>query len=111
MPIYEYQCQSCQHKMESFQRTIDHVLQTCPECHQDTLVKLISAAAFQLKGTGWYETDFKKNQQATDSKPSEQSDGQADKSDKSKKTETSDSQSTAKSESKAGSKQETTVAD
>jgi putative FmdB family regulatory protein len=59
MPIYEYSCGSCGHNLEAFQKMSDAPLQTCPECHKATLTKLISAAGFQLKGTGWYATDFK----------------------------------------------------
>jgi putative FmdB family regulatory protein len=59
MPIYEYRCSACQHKLESLQRFADAPLKTCPVCHADALVKLVSAAGFQLKGSGWYATDFK----------------------------------------------------
>ena len=59
MPIYEYRCSACQHKLESLQRFSDAPLKTCPVCHADALVKLVSAAGFQLKGSGWYATDFK----------------------------------------------------
>ena len=61
MPIYEYQCQNCEHKMEAIQKISDKPLKDCPECEQDTLRKLVSAAAFKITGTGWYETDFKHN--------------------------------------------------
>lgn len=60
MPIYEYQCTSCQHGLEVLQKMSDEPLQDCPECHQATLKKKISAAGFRLSGSGWYETDFKK---------------------------------------------------
>ena len=59
MPIYEYQCEHCEHKMEAIQKISDDPLKECPECKQETLRKLVSAAAFKLKGDGWYETDFK----------------------------------------------------
>lgn len=59
MPIYEYQCESCNHKFEAIQKFSDPLLTECPSCHKEALKKLISAAAFHLKGTGWYETDFK----------------------------------------------------
>ena len=59
MPIYEYQCQACQHEMEALQKMSDPALVDCPECKADKLVKKISAAGFRLKGGGWYETDFK----------------------------------------------------
>ncbi|TQV86105.1 zinc ribbon domain-containing protein [Exilibacterium tricleocarpae] len=59
MPIYEYQCQSCQHEMEALQKMSDAPLRDCPACQQPQLKKKISAAGFRLTGSGWYETDFK----------------------------------------------------
>lgn len=59
MPIYEYQCDRCNHKLEIIQKISDEPLRFCPECGQESLRKLISPASFRLKGTGWYETDFK----------------------------------------------------
>lgn len=59
MPIYEYQCQACQHQMETLQKISDEPLLDCPVCHEAALKKLVSASAFRLKGGGWYETDFK----------------------------------------------------
>jgi len=59
MPIYEYQCEACEHKLEKIQKMSDDLLVDCPKCHQPKLKKLVSAAAFRLKGKGWYETDFK----------------------------------------------------
>ncbi len=63
MPIYEYQCQSCNHAMEALQKLSDEPLVDCPECGKASLKKKISAAGFRLKGSGWYETDFKKSNQ------------------------------------------------
>ena len=60
MPIYEYQCGSCDHQFETMQRMSEAPLNECPECGVDSLRKLISPVAFRLKGGGWYETDFKK---------------------------------------------------
>jgi putative FmdB family regulatory protein len=59
MPIYEYRCAACGHELEALQRFADAPLSTCPACSKDTLTKLLSAAGFQLKGSGWYATDFK----------------------------------------------------
>ena len=59
MPIYEYQCQDCGHELEALQKIADAPLQECPACHNVSLKKKVSAAAFRLKGGGWYETDFK----------------------------------------------------
>lgn len=60
MPIYEYRCESCGHEFEKMQKLADAPLTDCPACGRPTLKKLISAAGFRLKGSGWYETDFKK---------------------------------------------------
>jgi putative FmdB family regulatory protein len=59
MPIYEYRCSSCGHELETLQKFSDAPLRECPACAKDALVKLMSAAGFQLKGSGWYATDFK----------------------------------------------------
>ena len=61
MPIYEYRCESCSHQMEKLQRMSDDKLVDCPECGQPALKRLVSAVAFRLKGSGWYETDFKQD--------------------------------------------------
>ena len=62
MPIYEYRCQHCGHELEKLQRMSDDPLKDCPNCEQPELKRLISAAGFRLKGSGWYETDFKQGQ-------------------------------------------------
>ena len=71
MPIYEYECDDCGHQFEALQKMSDDLLIDCPQCDQPTLRKLVSAAAFRLKGKGWYETDFKgdgkKNLSSSDS--------------------------------------------
>lgn len=59
MPFYEYQCQACGHEFEKLQKMSDAVLKDCPSCSKPELKKMISAAAFRLKGNGWYATDFK----------------------------------------------------
>jgi len=59
MPIYQYNCQACGHQVEVLQKVSEAPLTDCPECGQPALRKGITAAAFRLKGTGWYETDFK----------------------------------------------------
>jgi putative FmdB family regulatory protein len=59
MPIYEYKCSKCEHQFEIIQRFSDNLLESCPECGQKSIKKLVSAPSFRLKGGGWYETDFK----------------------------------------------------
>lgn len=61
MPIYEYRCADCGHQQEYLQRMSDAPLTDCPQCGKRTFNKLVSAAGFQLKGGGWYVTDFKNN--------------------------------------------------
>jgi putative FmdB family regulatory protein len=83
MPIYEYDCTDCGHQFETMRKISDEPLTTCPSCGKESLKKLISKVAFRLKGTGWYETDFKdkpkdaKND-SDDSKPASDSDKKSD---------------------------------
>ncbi|MCL7930182.1 FmdB family zinc ribbon protein [Halomonas llamarensis] len=91
MPIYEYECKACGHRLEKLQKISADPLTDCPVCERDTLSRLISAAGFRLAGGGWYETDFKtgskKNlaadsaKEATTSSNSEKSHGSSKKSD------------------------------
>jgi len=105
MPIYEYRCSACGHKLESLQKLADAPLVTCPSCGKQTLTKLLSAAGFQLKGSGWYATDFKGSgskpaDKAADT-PSANKDG-----DKAAETKT-ETKTDAKTETKADTKSET----
>ena len=59
MPIYEYRCEACGFQKEFLQRISDAPLKDCPECSKASLAKMVTAAGFQLKGSGWYATDFK----------------------------------------------------
>ena len=59
MPIYEYECARCGHIMEAIQKISEAALTKCPACHKRGLQKRLTAAAFHLKGSGWYATDFK----------------------------------------------------
>jgi len=65
MPIYEYQCTACQHQFDALQKISDPCLTTCPNCQRNSLQKLISASGFQLKGSGWYESDYKNKPKST----------------------------------------------
>ncbi len=63
MPIYEYACKNCDHTLDALQKMDEDPLVYCPSCGEAELKKLISAPRFRLKGEGWYETDFKKDNQ------------------------------------------------
>ncbi|MGO9038340.1 MAG: FmdB family zinc ribbon protein, partial [Steroidobacteraceae bacterium] len=64
MPFYEYQCNNCGHTLEAMQKLHDSPLKKCPHCGKSQLQRLMSAPVFRLKGGGWYETDFKSDQDA-----------------------------------------------
>jgi putative FmdB family regulatory protein len=59
MPIYAYRCEACGHAKDVLQKMSDPVLTTCPACGAESFKKQVTAAGFQLKGSGWYATDFK----------------------------------------------------
>ncbi|GAB3071192.1 hypothetical protein GCM10027287_00980 [Bordetella muralis] len=61
MPIYAYKCSACGHAQDVLQKMSDAPLSVCPECGQSTYAKQVTAAGFQLKGSGWYVTDFRNN--------------------------------------------------
>lgn len=76
MPIYEYRCEACGHQEEFLQKISEPQLTECPVCHKPTFNKMLSAAGFQLKGSGWYATDFKsKGSTKPAEKVGEKSDG------------------------------------
>ena len=102
MPIYEYQCEKCGHRLEALQKLADEPLKFCPECSESALKKLISASGFILKGSGWYVTDFRdKGKPKTETK----SDGGSASNSETK----SESKSESKTESKSESKSDTTT--
>ena len=59
MPIYDFQCTNCGHKLELLRKISDSSTTTCPNCSQESFSKMLSAPSFQLSGSGWYATDFK----------------------------------------------------
>jgi putative FmdB family regulatory protein len=81
MPIYAYRCSACGHAKDVLQKMSDPMLTTCPACGADTYSKQVTAAGFQLKGSGWYVTDFRggitggKAADAAADKPASASDG------------------------------------
>lgn len=105
MPIYEYRCESCEHRLEKLQKMSEGDLVDCPECKRPELKRLVSAAAFRLKGGGWYETDFKKDNKrnladASEKSPAAGSSTKSEKPSTSGGTKKSETKSAAKSASK-----------
>lgn len=99
MPIYEYQCEHCDHQFDTLQKLSDKPLRKCPECGKLKLTKLVSAAGFRLKGGGWYETDFKSGSKKNLAGGDKSGTGSSDSGGKS----SGDSASTAKSSDKKSS--------
>ena len=115
MPIYEYVCDNCSHHLEALQKLSDEPLVFCPECGEAALRKQVSAAAFRLKGTGWYETDFKnsgKQKEKTNGAKADSSkdakSGASDKESASKSSTASKSSETTSSSGKSDSKKKST---
>jgi putative FmdB family regulatory protein len=78
MPIYEYRCGNCGFEKEYLQKLSDPAITDCPSCGKPQMGKLVSAAGFQLKGTGWYATDFKGNGKAPAKKDESKADPKGD---------------------------------
>jgi len=74
MPIYAYRCESCGHAKDVLQKMSDPVLSTCPACGAESFKKQLTAAGFQLKGSGWYVTDFRNGTSGGAAKPAEAGD-------------------------------------
>lgn len=110
MPIYEYACKSCHHTLDVLQKMSDDPLVDCPECGKPELKRLISAPRFRLKGEGWYETDFKKDNQRNLAKGDSETTKADSKADKTDAKESKDSKDTVKTESnpKAATKNDNT---
>ncbi len=81
MPIYEYRCESCGHQQEFLQKVSDAPLTVCTKCGKPAFTKMVTAAGFQLKGSGWYATDFKNSgsKPASKATPSSSSSSSTDK--------------------------------
>lgn len=77
MPIYAYRCSACGHAQDVLQKLSDPVLTTCPQCGAEAYGKQVTAAGFQLKGSGWYVTDFRGGSSAGSAKPAEAASGDA----------------------------------
>ena len=96
MPIYEYRCTSCGHQQEFLQKVSDPLLSVCTACGKATCAKMLTAAGFQLKGSGWYATDFKGAGSAPTAKANAKGDAKAE----SKGDAKAESKGEAKAESK-----------
>lgn len=105
MPIYEYRCTDCGFQDEFLQKASEARLAACPSCGKPTFQRLVSAAGFQLKGSGWYATDFKGAGKAV-AKPETQGDAKAEAKPEAKAEAKSESRPESKSESKSESKTE-----
>jgi len=109
MPIYEYECTKCGHYLEALQKIADKPLRECPQCGKHSLKRLVSAPMFRLSGSGWYETDFKSDQETKrnltdkgdkEAAPESKGEGKSDAK--------PDSKDDGKSDAKSGSKAEST---
>ena len=110
MPIYGYACKNCDHRLNELQKIADAPLIDCPECGKPELKRQLSAPRFRLKGQGWYETDFKKDNQrnlAADKEPvkaNESSDNKHDKKEDKKEDKKVDKKTATPATKKADSK-------
>ncbi len=103
MPFYEYECGNCKFYSEVLQKISEAPLRKCPSCGKNAFKRLISAPVFRLKGSGWYETDFKSDKEGRRNLAGEDKDAPAAKDDA--KTDTkADSKAEAKGDAKAADK-------
>jgi len=116
MPLYEYRCSSCGFQKEYLQKISDPVMTVCPECNKQTFSKMLTAAGFQLKGSGWYATDFRnsgakpaakiKDAANADGKDAAKPDGKETAKTDAKETAKTDAKETAKTDAKVVAKAE-----
>jgi len=105
MPIYEYRCSACGHEFEILQKISDQPLTECPACGKGALAKLVSAAGFQLKGSGWYVTDFRdgnKSKKDTDKGKSSKTESETKQSGTGESTDSTNKDTKSKDTSKTG---------
>jgi len=118
MPIYEYRCSSCAFQKEYLRKVTDPLMTVCPECDKQTFSKMLTAAGFQLKGSGWYATDFRnsgakpaaktdgKDAAKTDGKETAKTDGKETVKTDGRETVKTDGRETAKADGKEAAKAE-----
>jgi putative FmdB family regulatory protein len=116
MPFYEYKCDNCGHHEEALQKISDKPLKKCPQCGKNALKKQMSAPLFRLKGSGWYETDFKSDKEnkrnlAGAEKEEAKSEAKTETKPDAKPDAKTDAKTDAKSESKPETKAEAPKAD
>jgi len=109
MPIYEYKCAACGHQEEHLQKVSEKPLSKCPSCGKKKYRKQLSAAGFQLKGSGWYATDFKSSGKKPDEKKADTKPEAKTEATSEAKTEKADKKAEKKSESKPESKAASTA--
>ncbi|OGA10342.1 MAG: hypothetical protein A3D95_09200 [Betaproteobacteria bacterium RIFCSPHIGHO2_12_FULL_69_13] len=102
MPIYEYRCAECGFQDEYLQKVSEPPMSVCPSCGKASFAKLLSAAGFQLKGSGWYATDFRNSGKKPVAKPGEsKADAKVEAKSDAKAEAKSDAKAEAKSDAKA----------
>jgi putative FmdB family regulatory protein len=101
MPIYEYRCAACGHQEDHLQKVSEAPLTKCPACGKKKYAKQLTAAGFQLKGSGWYATDFKGGKKSSETKPEAKADTTSGAKSEAKSESKSESKSEAKAEKKA----------
>ena len=101
MPIYEYKCSSCGFQKEYLQKVNDPLMTVCPECRKQTFSKMLTAAGFQLKGSGWYATDFRNSGTKPATKSAEKAEAKTEGGTESKAETKTEAKPEGKSETKA----------
>lgn len=110
MPLYEYECESCNKRFERIQKFSDPPIEICPNCGKGPVRKLISSPAIQFKGTGWYITDYAKKSTADARQAGGSTTDKTDKSEKSDKSDAGATKADSKSDSSSSASSEPTTA-
>jgi putative FmdB family regulatory protein len=110
MPIYEYRCSACGHQEDHLQKLSEAPLTKCPACGRKKYAKQLTAAGFQLKGSGWYATDFKGGKKPESAKPEAKGEGKAEAKGEGKTEAKAESKTEAKTEAKTDTKSATKAA-
>jgi putative FmdB family regulatory protein len=106
MPIYEYKCSACGHQEDHLQKLSEAALTKCPACGKKKYEKQLTAAGFQLKGSGWYATDFKSSGKKAEAKADAKAETKAETKTESKSEAKTETKSETKSETKTDAKPE-----